>query len=67
MSNERLAAGEPKLAFVFQIIALTQTRPNGTKISKPLGAVFEETQTHAATAPSPPAAVDLPHLDSTTS
>jgi len=67
MSDERLAAVEAKLAFVFQIIALTQTRPDGTKISKPLGAVFEETQTHAATATPPPAAVDLPHLDPTAS
>ena len=67
MSNERLAAVEAKLAFVFQIIALTQTRPDGTKISKPLGAVCEEPQTHAATAPSPPAAVALPPLASTTS
>ena len=62
MSDDRLAVLEAKLAFVFQIIALTQTRPDGTRITKPLGAVFEEAQTHADTATPPPAAVALPHI-----
>ena len=63
MSDARLAALAAQLAFVFQIIALTHTRPDGTRITKPLGAVFEEAHTHADTAPSPPAAVALPHID----
>ena len=63
MSDDRLAVLEAKLAFVFQIIDLIQPLPDGTRITKPLGAVFEEAHTHADTAPSPPAAVALPHID----
>jgi hypothetical protein len=61
MSEDRLAALEAKVAFIFHVIALTKTHPDGTRVTQPLGAVFQEAQTHADTATPPPATVALPH------
>ena len=63
MSEDRLATLEAKLAFVFQVIALTKTSGDGTRVTKPLGAVFEEMQTHADPTTPPPVAVALPHAE----
>jgi hypothetical protein len=63
MSDDRLALLEAKVAFIFQVIALTQTAPDGTRITQPLGTVFQETQTHADRATPAPAPVAVPHTD----
>jgi len=61
MPEDRLAALEAKVAFICQVIALTKTSPDGTRVTKPLSAVFEET-THANVPTPVPAAVAVPAL-----
>lgn len=51
MSDDRLALLEAKVAFICQVIALTKTQSDGTRVTKPLGAVFEETHAHPDSTP----------------
>ena len=58
----RLLMLEQKVAFMFQILSLTKTTPDGQQTTRSLGQLFEETQAHAvATRQSVPVAtVDRP-------
>jgi len=61
-THTRLLVLEQKVAFMFQILALTKKTPDGQAVSRQMGQLFEETQAHAlaaqqtpALAPNPPA------------
>jgi hypothetical protein len=58
----RLLMLDQKMAFLFQILSLTKTTPDGEQTTRSLGQLFEETQAHAvATRQSVPVApVDRP-------
>ena len=43
----RLLMLDQKMAFLFQILSLTKTTPDGQQTTRSLGQLFEETQAHA--------------------
>ena len=53
-TNARVLVLEQKVAFMFQILALTKKTPDGQAVSRQMGQLFEETQAHALAAQQPP-------------
>jgi len=43
----RLLMLDQKVSFMFQILSLTKTTPDGQQTTRSLGQLFEETQAHA--------------------
>ena len=50
----RLLMLDQKVSFMFQILSLTKTTPDGQQTTRSLGQLFEETQAHALAAQQTP-------------